>query len=73
MTDFTRFQRPPEPRQHRFDVFLTVFAILIVLFFGLWLVWPILNDVVGNATMELSACRGLTPHECIALAQEGGW
>jgi len=73
MNDFTRFQRPPVPRNYRIDALLTALAVLIALSFGLWLVWPILNDAVGNAAMEPSACRGLTPHECIALAQDGGW
>ncbi len=58
-----------EPRCY-LEMALTAAAILILLAFGAWLVWPAIG-AISDAASSRSMCPGLTPDECAAF-QGGG-
>lgn len=49
---------------------LAAVAVLIVLAFGAWLVWPAI-EAVSDAATSRAMCPGLTPDECAAYRAGG--
>lgn len=60
---------PVNPR--RFDVLLIVAAMIVMLAFVLWMIWPALNDAVQASDDRPAICEGLSAWDCVARIEEG--
>lgn len=71
LADLSRYPAPVIEHRYRLDVVLIVASIVIVLAFGAWMVWPVIEAGLDRSTMEPPACAGLTASDCTARAAEG--
>lgn len=70
LADLSRYPAPVIEKRYRLDVALTVLSVLIVLTFGAWMVWPVIEAGLGRSNDWPSACSTLTASDCAARMSE---